>query len=390
MNNTTNLDNTTATTLTTVLELTTSKAAIYKSHEFYLEFAGSLVITDFMSLFIMPVVIGIGIIINLAGFFIIQKNPQFKLNLYYFLKTMFLNSAISNGFGIFFAVVNARRYLPFCNTWFAVAYSLQIVTPVVYMCFFINNILDLYMAYDKLSIFITKLSLWNKKYFNNPSRICFFTCIVCIAISFPLFFMFEPTIQLVQLSENETYLFYDYTISKFGLSALGIAYTYVDFFLMAVLPFCLLLGINIPLIILLKRYFNKRERIICNTRKLYSITRTKTFSTVVTNNSTTTSKKDLANMKDGKRKDLNAGIMVVAICSVSFIKNLLVLIAIIYTYEEIGLVSVLLYNYAYYFIFFSSSVYFVIVYTFDKKFKTAINYVLTYYPKIIIRCGRKE
>ena len=322
----------------------------YLSHEFYLQYAGSLWITDSISLFIIPFMVIIGIVLNVIGFLIMRNNPEFNYKLYVYLKVMFLNSALTNCFGVLFAFVNARRYLSFSNSWFAMVYSLQVVTPCVYVTYFYNNMLDLYLAFDKLSIFNGYLSNINKKVFKRPYLVCFVTAIYCILVDLPIFFTFSPTAEEVNLSENETYLFYDYKLSDFGVSNIGVIYTAIDFFLMDVLPFLFLVLLNIPLAIYLRRYYKSKSKIVKTRKNLRKV-----------------------ESKEKRSKEVNAGLMVLLICLVSFIKNSLIIIAIVYTYIEIGLVSVLLYNYAYYFVFLASTLNFIIIYYFDKKFKSIFN-----------------
>lgn len=345
----------------------------YKPLEFYLRYVGSLWLTDSISLFVMPFVIILGLFLSILGFIVIITNQEFKLNLYFYLKVTFFNSAVANAIGILFAFVNARRYLPFSNSWTAMWYSMKIVSPCIYTCFFYNNMLEIVMTFDKLCIFVKKFSVINKKILGRPKITSLIILCYCVTTNSPAFIQFEPRSRIVDLSENETYHLIDYRITDFGESDLGIVFTYIIFFLMDILPFFMLLSLNIPLVILLKIHLNKKEELTFSKNKSkitpHSLTRTQTGTGTQTEDSTGL-KKPVD--KTVKKREITASIMVLTISFISLIKTILIILSILFTYIEIGLLSVLSYTYSFYFIFLASSINFFIVYFFDSKFKTAI------------------
>lgn len=353
-------------TTTSMIEVT------YKPHEYYLQFAASTWLTDSISLFIMPIIVILGLITNLLGFFILHFKQEFNLNIYFYLKVYFLNGFVTNSFGVLFVFCNARRYLGFSNSWVSMMYLNQIGSPAVNTCYFYNNMIDIMLTLDKLTIFIKSLSVFKNKYLKNPLIVSVVLCAYCVIVNLPIFFTAIPDTWIVKLSPNETYIFYDYRITDFNQTPTGIVFSFIDYVLRDILPFVIIVILNVLLIVLLKRYMNKRKSLTGNSRKR-SVTKSTALSENTSKSAATSAS---SNVKDSqaaaaKKSEINAAIMVVTICCISFMKNTLIITSIVMAFIQISIISNTIGNFAYYLIFLASTLNFFIVYLGDKKFKSA-------------------
>lgn len=231
-----------------------------KSHDFYLYFIGSAWASDAISLFIMPIVIILSIILNFFGFLVIQLNSEFSVNMYYYLKIFFLNSLFSNIIGVLIPFINSHRFISFGNTWFAVFYLSKIGAPIINTSYFFNNMIDIYMAFDKVSIFSIKLNRFYQRFFNKPQIICIITLVYCSIVNIPMFLSFDAIKQNLNFSdESYTYIAYTYGFTEFGVSNIGSILVYMGYFLRDIFPLVTLIVLNITLIVKLKNHMNKKK-----------------------------------------------------------------------------------------------------------------------------------
>lgn len=137
--------------------------------DYLLYVIGSSRVSDAIGLFLIPIIIIIGITLNIIGFLVLYIDKEFNSNLYLFLKAHFFNSVITNILGILVPFVTAHHYLTqFSNSWFAFMYLNQIAVPIINTAYFYGNILDVWMALDKVGIFSRSVTKFNRGVFKNP------------------------------------------------------------------------------------------------------------------------------------------------------------------------------------------------------------------------------
>ncbi len=86
----------------------------------------------------------------------------------------FLNGFICNATGILYSFTVTRRYLEFSDTYFALWYMNSIGLPVANLCYFYNTVIDLLIAFEKLSFFVKRLESLNKRVFSRPQLLSIF------------------------------------------------------------------------------------------------------------------------------------------------------------------------------------------------------------------------
>jgi hypothetical protein len=333
----------------------------YHPHEFWLEFGGSTVWSDIIGLFIIPPIVALGIFLNLLGFLIMQFSALFRNSkIYVYLKFTFLNGLVCNGFGMLLPFTVVRRFLPFSNSYFALWYMNSVGLPIANVCYFYMTVLDAFITFEKLTIFVKRLEVINKKYLSRPHLICILSFLYCFLIDFSYFFFYEPKSEVVYFSPNETYLFYNYEITDFTLSPVGHTIIYLQYFLRDVMPLVLLIILTVTLIVELKRYMRNKKN-ITRQRQIDTVQNTVENSIVVTKTSTAAAKV--------RKTNFNASMMVIFICILAFIKSGIILISIIYALVETSMISNLLGSFSDYVLYTCMTLNFFIILYFDSNFK---------------------
>jgi hypothetical protein len=349
----------------------------YYSHEFWLEFGGSTWWSDIIGLFIIPPIVALGIFLNLLGFLILQFSALFQNSkIYVYLKFTFLNGLLCNGSGMLLPFTVVRRFLPFSNTYFSLWYMNSIALPTANVCYFYMTVLDVFITFEKLTIFIKRLDVLNKKYIDRPHLICMLAFAFCFLVDFSYYFFYVPKAELVYFSPNETYVFYNYEITEFTRSHIGQAIIYIQYALRDVTPLVLLVILNVTLIVELKRYMRNKKNI---TRRrgasggLQAMENSIGVTAVAaklnaTAKRSTTSKLSAAAAK-ARRTNVNASIMVIFICIMTFIKSAIIMISIVVALVETSMVSNLLGSFSDYVLYTCMTLNFFIILHFDSNFK---------------------
>jgi hypothetical protein len=343
----------------------------FHDHEWWLAYGGSHVWSDIIGVFIMPPIVAVGIFVNLAGFLVLQFSSEFKqAKIYTYLKFTLLNGFVCNATGMLYSFTVVRRYLPFANTYFALWYMNSIGLPIANVCYYYNLILDILITFEKLSIFVKRLEILNKKYLTRPQIICMVVFIVALLIDLPYFFFYTPSEQLVYFSPNETYLFVNYEISDFTQSQLGQITLYIQYVFRDILPLLCLIGLNVVLIRQLEMYMKKK-------RKMTSVGVIEGNATAIavlftTFNPSLDKTPSLHKISSQKNKQMqktqvSTSIMVILICVLSFIKSSVILISIVYSSVQQGIIANLLGTFSDYLIYTITTLNFFIVMLFDRN-----------------------
>lgn len=345
--------------------------------EYYLLKAGSTWWSDSISLFVVPIILITGIFANLFGFMVLQISKEFQLKLYFYLKIYFLNSFVTNLLGILYGFTNSRRYISFSNTYFSMFYICKIGGTSAITCYTLNNLLDIYLTLERLSIFNRRLSYLNEKIIKKPWILCLISAIYSIIINIPFYLTYQPNERVVYLSSNESYLFVDYTLSDFSISDVGVYLIYLEYAVRDILPLALLILFNFILIYYFRRYLKNKVNLVAigavekpiepnnTTTTSVNIPPAPTIATVVN--------QDNNLILNARKKEIKTTLMVLFICGVSIIKTGIIIASIVLPYIEIGLLSILFATFANYSIFTAATLNFFLVYFFDSKFKTAFN-----------------
>jgi hypothetical protein len=313
----------------------------FHNREFWLEYGGSNWWSDSIGLFVMPPIVASGIFLNLVGFLMLHYGDVFQQSkIYVYLKFNFLNGFICNLTGMLYSFTVVRRFLPFANSYFALWYMNTIGLPIANVCYFYANILDLLIIFENLTIFIKSVDGFSKKRMASPNIICMALFMICLIIDLPYFFFYSPSQQLVNLSSNETYLFTNYEITEFTLSYAGQAILYFQYIVRDIFPLVFLVILSATLIIQLKRYLRK-QKFIASRNNQHDV-KEMTLGTIQTGNNVAEILSEIVVLRaeaKTRRSIINETLMVVVISFMDLLKNAIILISIVHSSIEQGVVG---------------------------------------------------
>jgi hypothetical protein len=244
--------------------------------------------------------------------------------------------------------------------------------PIANVCYYYNLILDILVSFEKLSIFVKRLEIINKKYFINSQLICIVVFIVVLLIDLPYFFFYTPTVQLVYFSPNETYEFANYQLSDFTQSTIGSLVLYIQYAVRDIMPLLFLIGLNVALVYQLNLYMSKKIGITNQVGRVEGMTQTATLIQTTLTSRLENKKKPVdanaAKNKKIRKSQISTSIMVILICVFSFIKSSIILISIVYSSVNQSIVANLLGTFSDYLIYSITTLNFFIVLMFDRNF----------------------
>lgn len=327
----------------------------YEQIEDFLILAGSSWVTDSIWLFFMPLLVIFGMATNLLGFAIIHFNSTFNINMYYYLKIYMLCSFFTCLSGALFIAFNARRYL-----WYSkllVNLILKFASPLMSFIYFYANMLDSVMSFDKLGIFIKKISYFNKKYFSRPRLICFILFLYCTLLSLPIFFAYAANEIKIYSNENHTFIFTFYEMTEYGKTEFNFIITIIQFVLKDIIPSITAITLNGILMFKFIKYMkNKRKIILKYVKQPENV-----------------DQESRIRGSFSKLKEIKTVKMVLLIGFMSFLKTALEITSYLAPYFDWGKIANFLWQLSTGMFIIASFLNYFIVLTFDKKFKIYSN-----------------
>lgn len=223
----------------------------FKNHSFYqtksewLEKFGSPLLLDTLYTILLCPLSFFGCLLNLLSLAIFFKKQFFTKPIFNYLRVYMINSLLLSSYFIFDARNSYETY--FYGTFFFI--------PVQPMFYSFNSLLDLYLSVERLSIFITKIKL-NKLSWKIT---CFLMLAFCFLINTPHVFVFEPKIVKVKLSTGVIYSITIWVKTNFGQTLFGKIVLCIIYSIRDLATLGLELFLNVLLIVLIKRHFNKKK-----------------------------------------------------------------------------------------------------------------------------------
>jgi hypothetical protein len=211
---------------------------------------GSTWIIDSIYLAIISPIGFIGFILNLFCFAILCKIKIKETKIYEYLKIYSLNSSlICLTFGFFFMSHSPRYFKDFTN-YYVKFFVCRLFAYGTISLYFFNNVLDILIILDRISIFKPKLNVFR---LDKPYVLCSIAFVMCFLIN--LFYYFS-----IDIASNESY-FESNSISyceqnEFGKTRHG----FILNLLLIVLRDIITLMLEIISSILVIHYYNKYKQ----------------------------------------------------------------------------------------------------------------------------------
>lgn len=161
--------------------------SVYLNNETFLDNVTSSIFINGIFMFLTFPLGIIGFILNILSFIILLKIQIKKTHLYGYLKVYTILSSF-NGLisGLLFTSASPRFY-PYMLSYFSRLIRSILAIYVLTSIYFITNILDILIAFERLSIFIRKFHIINKI---NPYLVSIIIIIFSFVFDLPIFFSY--------------------------------------------------------------------------------------------------------------------------------------------------------------------------------------------------------
>ena len=218
---------------------------------------GSTLLLDSVYIFIITPIGLIGFFLNLFSFYILRKIKIDQTMLYKYLAFYALNGSIICLLVSLTFTCYSPRYYPFYLSLTSRIIRAFIAPLISTIFYFVCNILDIFVALERLSIFVKTFRPLNKL---NPFLVCLIIIVISLIINFPQFLSYYVK------DENELYDQIRYNISIFNyngrtpffFSKFGTIITYVQIFIRDILTLLIELMIS-SLAFYYLRKFNQKQ-----------------------------------------------------------------------------------------------------------------------------------
>jgi hypothetical protein len=233
----------------------------YFSIEYWLEKAGSTMLTDLINLLSTPISF-VGFILNLISLKILFHGNFKSIKLFTYFKEYSANSALICfvSLGLFLLTT---KFINF-NSYYSMFYFTHIYLPIVTTGYFYGCILDIVIILEHIFILKNKRNLLGKY---KPFRTCAILFVICFIINFPFFLAFRPEIKQVFISPNETFNLYFLASTDFGNSVGGKIVLFAVYILRDLITLLLEATLNIITIVLFKKYILNKSKLLNRTKQ---------------------------------------------------------------------------------------------------------------------------
>ena len=148
----------------------------------------------------------------------------------------------------------SNRFFNFTNSYQAFFYTSYIYIPVQSILYLYSSLLEICLVIERAVFFLPSRF---KKLGNRSEKFFFCLFLFSIVCSIPLFFLFEPAYDDVELGFDQVFRIYYYGKSKFSTSILGRIISYFVYFVRDMLTLGLKIIFNIKTVSLVKNYTHR-------------------------------------------------------------------------------------------------------------------------------------
>lgn len=356
--------------------MNSTNGSIYLTKNQWFEAFGSTLARDIMCLFIITPISLMGFILNVLSYIVLCKKKFKNILVYSFMRMYTINSLILNLLMFFLFIANSYRFFDFSYASSLPAYYLSYVfIPFTNICMYFAISIEIVISIERISQFIpsTRQNIIAK---HKPRNIGIILLIGCLIINAQYFFNEQPVQLDLKLNSTSTFRFHFAELTSFSFGLFGTILNFFTYFLRDVLLLILQCILAIISIILIKRYFKNKKKMITNLPELYqnqtntcseatSTTTIQNMNKIQTNDSSASANKN----KKITRADKNLTIMVLIITFLSIIEHLFFIVLVVALSFFMGTTAFLIVMSSDLFISFKHFLNFFLLYFFNKLFK---------------------
>ena len=232
----------------------------YLSREDWFEVYGSIRILDYLTLYLMVPISLIGFLINWLCFFILNKQIFKAKQIFNYLKVYVINSSFICLLSATHFIAATKIFFEFTNTYEACSYGSNAYAYLLSASYFYSSYLDIYLSLERLSNFLPSFHLKIKNL--SYKKLCLGLLIFSVVANIPFYFAYTPIYVDVKLNVTESFRIYLADASDFGKSLIGKLSSGIVFFLRDVFTIIVELILNCITVILLKKQFSRKKKMV--------------------------------------------------------------------------------------------------------------------------------
>ena len=228
----------------------------YFTKEQLFEIIGYSQIIEDLNVYLLTILNGLGVILNLVSFFIFKSNRFKSTPIFDYFKVYTLNSAILCLFMTFNFLSSTYDHFDVSYKYEMKIYSCYVYSAIFTTTYFYSAVLDVYISLERLFNFKPSLTRIKNLSFK---MVCSFLFIVCLAINFPYFFVYDPIQLDASLDGKYVSKVYLFGFSEFGKSDIGKIITLIIYFIRDVVTLIMEVILNTISIFLLKKHLSLKK-----------------------------------------------------------------------------------------------------------------------------------
>ena len=199
-----------------------------------------------------------GLVLNLISLLILRCKKLKKKRLYPYIMVNVANSLLINILEIFISLPHTYMLSDFVNSPLYSFYFCYIYSPLLNFGTLYSSLIDTCISIERITQFKPRFGILRKQPPFLVSKVLF---IVSIFISFQFLFQYEPWAIEVRLDKNKEYRLNLWKFTDYAKTQMGLIITYSTYAFKNVILVAAEIGINIKVVILLRKYIHLRKKI---------------------------------------------------------------------------------------------------------------------------------
>lgn len=342
---------------------------------------GSTVELDNLNLYPFTIVSAVGVVLNLFTCLVYRQSEFRVISVYQYFFVYAVTNIVLCLFSCFNFLATSYRIISWSNSYWTQFYYNYIYSPGINICYFYSSVLDIFILLDRLAVFNVSIKNWFTRI--RPNKMCLIGLVVCLVVDSPYFYVFMPSSVEKRIDANTNFTIWFASNTPFATSNIGRALSYLVYSIRDVLVLVIKVILNIVSTITLKRFLDKKLKIVSSNRIQpieMSMAQVNNKSRIMTTElgSTTNpaNKNETSSSYKATKANRNSAIMVIVICTISFITHLLTMTMILYANFNFNIYVFILYFLGDFCLPLKACIDFVVFFSFNNKFREACYRIL--------------
>lgn len=311
----------------------TLNATSYDSLDDILSNYGSNIYLDTFNLYPFTIISILAFLTSSFSLLVFMNSAEFdNIRLFVYLRVYSANNMVLCFLNIFNFTYSSIRIIEWTNSFGSQVYYNYVYAPVTGLSYFYASALDILVLLDRISFFNNSL---RQSRFNQmkPMNLCLVTFLACAVLNIPYDLLFSPGEVVAVLNSTQNYTIWYSATTSLSQTVVGQVFQYFNIAVRDILLAAVEIYLNVLSASLLKKHLNKKRR-ISTARSEATVTALMTVFHV----------KQRSVSIQITAADQRATIMVLLMCSMSFVEHVLNIANIIYPMIRTDLNTFILYS----------------------------------------------